>query len=198
VTYQEGRAFAEDQGVGLFFETALATSADDTRLLVSVGEHLYARAVSRREKEQAKEQALMMLADAMEVGWFERVELEKLEEALEAAIMAGVDEDALKPAQEKAEAAMKQIRDTKAAKKAGRLDNVFAARDIPSRTVVDVAPVLVFSAAGDLVRHWGNATPWEGTKVRARRQQQRRPARHASQALKAALTGTSAVSWRPH
>ena len=101
VTYQEGRAFAEDQGVGLFFETALATSADDTRLLVSVGEHLYARAVSRREKEQAKEQALMMLADAMEVGWFERVELEKLEEALEAAIMAGVDEDALKPAQEK-------------------------------------------------------------------------------------------------
>jgi len=35
-------------------------------------------------------------------------------------------------------------------------------------------------------------------KVRARRQQQRRPARHASQALKAALTGTGAVSWRPH
>ena len=27
-------------------------------------------------------------------------------------------------------------------------------------------PVLVFSASGDLVRHWGNETPWEGTKVR--------------------------------
>jgi hypothetical protein len=42
---------------------------------------------------------------------------------------------------------------------------------------------------------------WANPKVRARRQQQRcchRPARHASQALKAALTGTGAVSWRPH
>lgn len=39
---------------------------------------------------------------------------------------------------------------------------------------------------------------WANPKVRACRQQQRRSARHASQALKAALTGTSAVSWRPH
>jgi len=36
----------------------------------------------------------------------------------------------VKPAQEKAQAAMKQIRETKESKRSGRLDNVFAARDM--------------------------------------------------------------------
>lgn len=66
----------------------------------------------------------------------------------------------LKPAQEKAESAMKHIRDTKAAKKAGRLDNVFAARDMAkhlrhrgmvgsAQALMDGAPFVSDKQGGD-------------------------------------------------